>query len=512
MTAHRRYLFSAVTNWLAFAATLVTAFFLAPYLIRKLGDGPYGVWVFVESILAYFTLFDLGIAACVVRYVAKFNAARDQASINRLVSSCMALFLGLGIVAFAMGAALAPVFTPVMRKAGIDLAEVVGFLLLMLANLALSLPLSVFPSILDGLERFALKSAIRIAVLAGRTAAIVVLMEDQPSLGGLAIIFTISNLLEHAALGIACFIRLPGLRLTPRLVDRETLKLVRGYSVDAFLAMVAGRAAVQSGALIIGIFLSAPEITWFAIALRLVEFAKALLRSATTTLTPAISSLEAAGDLAGIRAVLFKATRWVLYLILPVQLGLILFGGSFLRIWLGSAEYAERCYPCLVILSSTIALVVAQSVASRILYGMGLLKTFARAALLEAAANVTLCLLLVNALGIAGAAWAAAGPNALFCLFVIRHVCQRLDASPRAYLETSWAPPLLAACVPALVWSSGWSPTGWLSLALALGAGLLPYAVVVAMLEQSRSSARGRSVLSRSRAGFNVGRSSARQQ
>ena len=67
---HRSLVLGAATNWAAFAAGLAISFFLAPYLIRGLGDARYGVWCVVESILAYFTLFDLGIASCLVRYVA----------------------------------------------------------------------------------------------------------------------------------------------------------------------------------------------------------------------------------------------------------------------------------------------------------------------------------------------------------------------------------------------------------------------------------------------------------
>src|SRR5262249_40987051 len=92
----RRLLLGAATNLLAFPATLAVRLFLTPYLVRKLGDGPYGVWAFVESVLAYFTLFDLGIAACVVRFVARFHATGDRNDLNRLVSTALALFVGLG--------------------------------------------------------------------------------------------------------------------------------------------------------------------------------------------------------------------------------------------------------------------------------------------------------------------------------------------------------------------------------------------------------------------------------
>src|SRR5215210_8608534 len=104
----RRLLVGAATNWLAFAATLLVGFFLTPYLVRRLGDGPYGAWAFVESLIAYLTLFDLGIAACVVRFVARFHATGDDGDLNRLVSTCLALFLGLGALVITLGSCLLP--------------------------------------------------------------------------------------------------------------------------------------------------------------------------------------------------------------------------------------------------------------------------------------------------------------------------------------------------------------------------------------------------------------------
>ncbi len=500
MPQQRRFLLSAVTNWLAFAANLLVTFFISPFLIHTLGDSRYGVWVFVESILAYFTLFDLGIAACVVRFTAKFQAANDQQELNRLASSCFALFLGLGSLAFLIGLALMPLFAPTMRESGMELGEIITFSLLMLGNLAMSLPLSVFPSILDGLERFAAKSAARIVFLGLRTAATVVLLEREPSLLGLGIIFTIGNLAENAVMAALCWVQLPKLRFSVRLIDRATLKAVKGYSIDAFLAMVAGRVSVQSGAIVVGIFLGAAEVAWFAIALRLVEFAKAFLRSATMTLTPAISSLDASGNVEAIRQVLFKGTRWVLYLIIPVHLGLIKFGRPFLSIWLGP-EYADHCYATLVILSGTLSLVVATSVASRILYGMGLLRRFARASLLEATVNLSLSLILAPRLGLVGVAWASAIPNLLFCLFAIVYVCRLLSISGGAYAGKAWLRPLAAGILPLALWSGGWTTTGWLTLGFAIGAGLLPYAMLIVLIEKAPAcrsySRKALSVLSR---------------
>src|SRR5262249_30810154 len=166
----------AATNWAAFAATLAVSFFLAPYLVRGLGDARYGVWCVVESILAYFTLFDLGIAACLVRFVAKHHATGERAELNRIVSASLGLFVLAACGVLLIGGIVTPFVAPGLERKLGEPGDVLPFMLLMLANLALTLPLSAFPTILDGLQRFGAKSAVRLVCLALRVAGIVWVM------------------------------------------------------------------------------------------------------------------------------------------------------------------------------------------------------------------------------------------------------------------------------------------------------------------------------------------------
>ncbi len=481
----RRSLFvGAATNWAAFAAALAVGFFLAPYLVRSLGDARYGAWCVVESILAYFTLFDLGIAACLVRFVARHHAVGERDSLNRIVSSCFGLFVLAACGVLLVGGVVTPFVAPALeRKLGTP-GDVLPFMLLMLANLALTLPLSVFPTILDGLQRFGAKSAVRLLFLLLRVGGIVWVMETRPGLLHLAVVYTLVNLAEHATVAALSFRFLPGLKLSTQLIDRETLRAVKGYSVDAFLAMLAGRITVQTGAVIVGGFLTVAAAAHYALAARLVELAKNLLRSATTTLTPAVSQREATGDLDGVRRVLLDGTRWVLYLVLPIHMGLIAFGRPFFTRWVGGPQYADWCFPPMMVLSTTLTLGVAQSVASRILYGMGKLTLFARLALVEAAANLALSLALVGPFGVVGVAVAVAVPNVLFCLFVIVYTCRTLEVGAGAYLVASWLRPMCAAGVPVTVWLAVIpAEATWVSIAGCVMLGLTPYACVVGSVE-----------------------------
>jgi O-antigen/teichoic acid export membrane protein len=476
------FLLGAATNWLAFAATLAVSFFLTPYLIDALGKPRYDVWCVVESVLAYFTLLDMGVAACLVRYVARHHAAADRDGLNRVASACLLIFLAAGAAALAVGTPVLVALSPRLEaKAGES--DVLPFMLLMLANLAATLPLSVFPSVLDGLERFSAKSAVRIVFLLLRTTGVIIAVNTGDGLLPLGVAYTVANLAEHGVMALLCFRFLPGLRFARQLVDRATLRQVRGYSADAFLAMLAGRVTVQTGAIVVGLLLPAGQVTFFVTAARLVEYAKTLLRTITTTLTPGVSALEARGDLPGIGRLLLNATRWVLYIVVPVNLGLWFFGKPFLARWVGP-EFVAGSFPAVAVLALTLSVGVAQSVASRILYGMGRLRLFARMALVEAGVNLLLTLILVRPLGVEGVAVAVALPNLLFCVCVIGYATRLLDVSIRDYLAVGWVRPVVLNAIPAAIWFGVSDvPATWFAIGGAIATGLAPYVIVVGGIE-----------------------------
>ena len=485
----RSQLISAVSNWLAFAATLAVALGLTPFLIARLGPARYDVWCVAEAILAWFTLLDMGLAACLVRGVARHHAIREETPLNRMASACLGLFAAAALIAILVGLPVILAVAPKLSRGVGNLGDATAFFVLMLVNVALTLPLSVFPSILDGLARYAAKSIVRVAFLLARTAAIVAVMHRDASLLPLAIAITASNLLEHATLAFLAYRFLPSLRFGIQLIDRQTLSQVRGYSVDAFLAMLAGRITVQTGIVLIKLLLPVGDVTVFATAARLVDYAKTLLRTLTATLTPGISSMEARGDWDGIRAVFLTATRWVLYIALPIQVGLILFGKPFLIRWVPAV--GANAMPSLLILATTLSVAVAQSAASRLLYGLGRLRLFARLALGEAALNALLLAALIHSYGMLGVAVAIAIPNLLFCLAVIVYTMNVVHVKWREYLA-AWLKPLISCVVPAMIWSLIETQPEWSSITTHIMIGLVPYGMIVLLLEANRHLALSR--------------------
>ena len=78
--------------------------------------------------------------------------------------------------------------------------------------------------------------------------------------------------------------------------------------------------------------------------------------------------MDARGDIQGIQRVLIRGSRFVLWAVLPIQVGLVVLGKPFLTLWMGQ-RYAASSYPTLVILALPLALVITQAVGAIALYG-----------------------------------------------------------------------------------------------------------------------------------------------
>src|SRR6202030_4159512 len=77
------------SNWFGLAVTVAIGFFLSPFILRKLGDNAFGLWILIFSITGYYGIFDLGIRSSIVKYVANYAGVRDYEQLRRLVNTSL---------------------------------------------------------------------------------------------------------------------------------------------------------------------------------------------------------------------------------------------------------------------------------------------------------------------------------------------------------------------------------------------------------------------------------------
>src|SRR5258708_37438775 len=84
------------SSWIALGTNVLVGIFLTPFILHRLGDAAYGIWVLIFSITGYYGLFDLGIRSSLVRYVARAKASGDLNYASKIINTSLFTYSCLG--------------------------------------------------------------------------------------------------------------------------------------------------------------------------------------------------------------------------------------------------------------------------------------------------------------------------------------------------------------------------------------------------------------------------------
>src|ERR1700746_731032 len=87
------------SSWCALGVNILVGIFLSPYILHHLGDEAFGLGALILSITGISGLFDLGILSSIVLYVATYSATQDHEELNRLISTALFSYTGVGAIA-----------------------------------------------------------------------------------------------------------------------------------------------------------------------------------------------------------------------------------------------------------------------------------------------------------------------------------------------------------------------------------------------------------------------------
>ena len=157
-----RFVRNVLSNWTGMAVSMAVAFFMSPFLVHRLGDRQYGLWVLIISVTGYMGLLDVGLRVSVVKYVSQLWTVKDLEGLNRVISTSLAIYGGVGILIMAITIGLELFFASVFTLPVEDVPTARLVLFLAGANVAVSLVNSIPSGVLAGLQRYDRSAAVGI--------------------------------------------------------------------------------------------------------------------------------------------------------------------------------------------------------------------------------------------------------------------------------------------------------------------------------------------------------------
>lgn len=333
-----------VLNYIVIILNTVVGLLYTPYMLRMMGQSEYGLYSLVASVIAYLTVLDLGFGNAIVRYTAKFRAEKKTEEQYEMFGMFFLLYLVIGIIAFGIGLGLyfnvGTLFGDTMTAVELDRARIM--MLLLVANLAFTFPMSIWGSIIQAYEDFVFQKSLNIFRIILNTAVMICLLHFGYKAVAMVVVQTIFNVLTLVLNFIYCRRKL-NIHIYFRFKHFHWgfLKEVAIYSFWIFLNAIMDRVYWSTGQFVLGAMVGTAAVAVFAIAIQLEGMYMQFSTAISSVFLPKVTAMVATNRSRKEISDLFIRTGRIQYIVLAYILsGFIIFGRQFIELWAG-AGYSD---------------------------------------------------------------------------------------------------------------------------------------------------------------------------
>ncbi|MDP8968563.1 MAG: oligosaccharide flippase family protein [Actinomycetota bacterium] len=463
-----RYRRNVASTYVTTIALAVVGLVTTPILARELGKEGYGIWVLVGSFALYLELLEFGFGKATPKFVAEYTARADARLVRATIATSFWILAALGAIAVVVGAVIAAFF-PSLFGVSEELATPAQILIvLVLVDLAISIPSDTFGGVLVGLQRFYLINATLVVVALAQAVAWTIVLLSGGGLVELGIVTVALSLCGQLARYLIARRHVPGMSVSPQRVDRALARRFTGFSVWFFVLDLSKVALIRLDTVVVGLAVGVAAAGVYAVGQRLTLALEQLVEPLTKAFFPHSSALAAGEDHEGLRRSLLVGTRLSLAIAAPLALALAFLAEPLLDLWLGSGF--EEAATVVVLLAAAVTISAITRTGLLMLQGAGHVRIPALFMAGEALLNLTLSIILARTMGLEGVALGtliAVVVANLGCFYP--YMCRQFGLSLSALSLT-----LARAHLPALVAAAlvGWGlasldPQGALALACA---------------------------------------------
>jgi O-antigen/teichoic acid export membrane protein len=475
---------AVTTSWLVVFANGAVGFLLTPFVLHRLGDEAFGLWVLVVTVAGYYGLFDLGVGSAVLRYVSHRRALGEKDGVNEVVATAFYFYACACLVVIALAFVVTP-WLPRFFSIRHDLIDSFRSLFLLAGvTQALIFPLLVFQASLQGAARFDQVYMLRIASLALRVIAVIAVLNAGGGLYGVGAAVILPNLLFYVAHVPLAFRANPGMSVHPKWMRKSVFRDMFRYGSASFAIGIGQQFRGNIYPVIIAKFMTPVAVTLFSLPSKLLAVPMEGIGTMTEIVNPLSSELSAHNDFATLRKLILLSIQSAFLILAPLATLLFVFGKELLTFWAGP-QYASA-YPLLVLLTIGLGTASTQCCVQSMLFGIARHTELIWYRVGEGLSIAVIGTIFLRVWGLPGLALVTAVTLLLTSLVLIpRHLCRILELPLRQYLNEG----CLRPCIPAVPFAATLLAARflvvidtWFALIMALLLGGLTYLLTLSLL------------------------------
>lgn len=351
----------AILSYLNIGLTNIIGLILTPFIIRSLGDSEYGLYILIGSIIGYISILDLGLNNTIIRYVSKYRAENDKIEEESFLATTMLIYGVISLVTVAIGFVLYFNLDSIFKESltADEMLKAKKMFLVLIFNLAITLPGGAFTAICNAYEHFVFPRALLIVKYLSRATLIFTLLLYFPYAMTLVWIDTVLNVI---IIGVSFFYVFRTLKVRFKLHHWNTrlVKDIFSYSVWIFIAAVVMRLQWNAGQVVLGISESTVAVAIFGVGVMLGGYYGAFAGAINTLLLPKATRMSVNQNNAeSYNDTIQKVGRingFILFLILS---GFYVYGKEFIILWVGENYLPAWEIALLIMIAMTLPLIQA---------------------------------------------------------------------------------------------------------------------------------------------------------
>ena len=414
----------AVISYVAIFLNIAITFFYTPWMIRKIGVSDYGLYSLVYSFISYFIL-DFGLSQAIQRFIAKYRAEGNEDKVEKMIGITTRVYLIIDAIIFCILLVLyffiSDIFkgltpTEIERLKGLyiiaGIFSVLSFMFKPMAGAMMAFEYFVEERILEMVNRVGAVVGVCIALSLGADVFALILINGAFSL-------------TTSILKLIIFKRKSKLNIQWTYFDKGELKNIFSFSVWTFGGGLAQRLRLSLVPSILGILSNSSEIAIFAMGMSLEGMVYTLSSALNGLFLPTVSRMVQNKKRDEINKLMTKVGRIQLYIISLIFSGFVIFGRSFLLLWVGE-DFLNVYWVLLLLILSNLVL-LTQSVAGDLIYVENKIKESTIRILICSVIGLGVACVLSPKLGAVGAAIGTAFGLCLYILLINVFYHKRMD-------------------------------------------------------------------------------------
>ena len=397
MQESKKFAFDVSITFFASVINLPLGLVITVILGRYLGAGELGLYRMTATIYGIAMLVAaIGIPAAMIKYVAEFKENRNK--FNQIVSSGIITSLFLGIIFIALFYFLSSIFAGIFNMQGL-----VELLKILSPVFPFALVSSALLGLLNGIremKKYGMATIIQSVLMVIVTVSLIyyglgvagaVIGVVLSSVGSCLFLILVTK--NHFEITFSEYI--------------PTTKRILKFGVQVYGATGMNMIKYQTDILLIGYFLTATDVGYYAVAVGLSRFLWIIPQSIQTITYPTASEYWAKNNHSALNKMIDKVMKYNACILLPIGLGAGFFAMDIVTLIFGEG-FIYAVLPLQILLVGTVISSIVSRAIGASLSAVGRPDLSLKVASISAIVNIILNILLIPILGISGAAIATA--------------------------------------------------------------------------------------------------------